>query len=51
MTNSSKPKDFQFIIIYDKGNHQILTFKELKLANVWHFWLKKTETISQLVAD
>lgn len=37
MTNSTKPKDFKFMIMYDTENRKIFTFEKLKPANHAHF--------------
>lgn len=39
--SSSEPKDSLFTIINEKVKQQIITFKKLEPASVWHFGLEK----------
>ena len=40
LTNSLKPSDIQFSVMYDKEKQQILTFQKLEPEDVWHFCTK-----------
>lgn len=47
LTNSLKPKEIQFVIIYDEEKHQNFTFQELHSSIFWRFGSKN---VSQIVS-
>ncbi len=53
-TISSKPRYLQFIIIYDKEKHKILTFQDMEAKNFCSLRLKNEwsdESIVNIAAD
>lgn len=36
-TNSTKPKNILFTIMYDKEMREIITFENLEAVYIWHF--------------
>lgn len=52
LTNSPKPQDIQFDIIYEKEKMNIFTFEELELFNVWQLFLENhwnDESIKKII--